>query len=228
MQRLVTRLFQTQRKVVRLFSLNDFDATPYSSENRGYNKRPRRDDSFKDNIDSDSLLSFHSILNPKSLKDIESFLSNCNGNIPRQSLQIFLKIFTHTLKKETRFNAQRFMAQSNIKDQIINILQQINEQGIDAEYSSFLALMQAFDSLGLSLNYFGIQLQDWERFNQLIKERIQNENYDLRSLIKILNASSNKFIYTSFHNELFEVLLKELQNDQEVDRLEPYHLVRVY
>ena len=51
--------------------------------------------------------------------------------------------------------------------------------------------MSVMDSLGFSLNWFNIPLTEWNKFNDILKERIQNENYDLRSLIKILNSISN-------------------------------------
>ncbi len=66
-----------------MFSLSDFDSSQYRSRRASINPRFKNEDSFKSNINSDSLLNFHSILNPKSLKDVEDFINSCDGEIPR-------------------------------------------------------------------------------------------------------------------------------------------------
>ncbi len=99
-----------------------------------------------------------------------------------------MKIFAHNLKKEKKNIASEFMQRSEVRSQIPLILNQINKEGIDPEFTSFMVLMSVFDSLGYNLAFFKIPREDWNLFNENLSQRIANENFDLRSLIKVLGS----------------------------------------
>lgn len=132
---------------------------------------------------------FHYLLNPQNLQDLEYFYASNNFIIPRPALVFFFKIYASTLKKEEFFTKRAFYVNSRLIKDLSKFLKIILVDGTDMEYSNFYSLIGALVKKEGVFKMTGISKQDWFTFIFNLKQKINNLNYDIRSLIKISNKN---------------------------------------
>ena len=180
-----------------------------------------------DNQETGDLENLSMLLNPNNLQDIETFLNSLESDIPRQSIGIFLKVTCHILKRTKSIrDIQTFLDNPKLKEIIFKMSSYFTHTALDSEFVDYVQFLHLATTKGFrNKRFFGIDYKTESQFSKKFMERIKNENYDVRSLCKILQFEVyNKLIRRSTKIKL----KKELLVVEQFEELEDFIIVRLF
>lgn len=182
---------------------------------------------FSENEKNSDLSNLSLLLNPNNLQDIETFLNSLESKIPRQSIGIFLKVTCHIIKRtKNRKEISKFLENEKMSVIIKDMLGYFEDQALDSEFVDYLQFLYLAKEKGFrNKSFFGINFENEKNFVEFFLVRIMNENYDIRSLTKILLFERYNF---SIRRNVKIKILKEIRIQDQFDELEDFFYVRIF